>query len=137
MARKKTKTRSKKKPARSASRAKPKAAVKPARRRAASKSGAPGSDVERRWKEYWGARKKLEEAVEAVKSARAALQEAQDLERSCRSDFESVKSSLTTLLDVEPAGGPQKQPTPMPQRSGGAPQGLPAPQSVPGQKPAS
>lgn len=136
MARKKSKSRAKKKPARAASRPKAraraakkapggKAAAKPAARGAAS----PGAsnDVERRWKEYWAARKKLEAAVETVKAARDALNEAQEAERSCRSAFDEIKRSLTELLDVDPAGGPQRGPTPMPRRQQGtAPLGLPS-----------
>lgn len=139
MARKKTRTRAKKKAptrtARAKARPKPAAKPKPAARARRAK-GAPGSDVERRWNEYWACRKKLEEAVEEVRGAREALQVAQDAERACRSEFETIKGSLTDLLDVEPASGARSQPTAVP-RQGGAPQGLPAPQSVGGPKPAS
>lgn len=139
MARKKTKTRAKKKSARGA---RPRAPVRPkakpaARSRTSLKGGSPGSDVERRWKEYWACRTKLEEAVDTVKSAREALTAAQEAERACRSEFEAIKSSLTTLLDVEPASGPQKQPTPMTPRTGGAPGGLPTAAAGQGPKPAS
>lgn len=137
---KKAKTRSAKKPAR-ATRAKPAAKPKPrpkASRARVTKGAAPDSDVERRWNEYWACRTKLEDAVATVKSAREALTAAQEAERACRAEFESIKGSLTTLLDVEPASGPQKQPTPMPQRSGGgAPAGLPSPASAQGPKSAS
>lgn len=108
MARKKAKTTkvsrragAKKKAAPRAKAAKP----KPAQRRAGGKTkSAAESDVERRWNEYWASRTTLEQAVEQVKDARAALATAQDAERACRSEFEEIKRSLTELLDVEPAG---------------------------------
>jgi hypothetical protein len=73
------------------------------------KSGA-GTEVEKRWQEYWDCRKRLEETVELVRSAREALQQAQEAERARRIEFDKVKGTLTTLLDVEPATSAQPRP---------------------------
>jgi hypothetical protein len=104
-----------------------------AARAGAKDKGSPGGDVERRWKEYWACRTKLEDAVEKVKAARDGLQSAQDAERSCRAEFEGIKRSLTSLLDVEPAGNPQRPPTAIPK----PPSMLPGPASASESKPAS
>ncbi len=72
-----------------------------------------GSEVERRWKEYWARRKQLEEAVEKVRAAAAALKSAQELEKTRRAEFDDIKRSLTTLLDVDPAGTPAREPIPL------------------------
>jgi hypothetical protein len=72
-----------------------------------------GSEVERRWKEYWSRRKQLEEAVEKVRTAAAALKSAQELEKTRRAEFDDIKRSLTSLLDVEPAGAPVREPIPL------------------------
>ena len=72
-----------------------------------------GNDVERSWEEYWASRTSLEEAVSKVRTARAALQEAQEAERARRADFDKIKSSLTALLDVEPASSGQPRPVPL------------------------
>lgn len=104
--------------------ARAKAVARP--RAAASSKAAPGSDVERRWKEYWASRTKLEAAVEQVKRAREALHAAQETERECRTGFEAIKASLTELLDVESPAGPTRAPTPIAARPATSP-GLPAP----------
>jgi len=70
------------------------------------KANAPGSEVERRWQDYWERRSRLEQAVEAVRTATAALKKAQDDEKLRRAEFDEVKKTLTTLLDVEPVGNP-------------------------------
>jgi hypothetical protein len=75
-----------------------------------TKKGDAESAVEKRWTEYWDSRKKLEDAVASVRAAREALQQAQELERSHRIEFDKVKGTLTTLLDVEPAGLSQSRP---------------------------
>ena len=97
--------------------------VKPAAKSGSAKSSAKGgSDVERRWKEYWACRKQLEDSVEKVRAARETLQKAQDEERARRTEFDEIRRSLTTLLDVEPASSQQRQqpvalPQPVPQAS--------------------
>jgi len=73
-------------------------------------SGGPQSEVEKHWQEYWDCRKRLEEAVAKVRSARDALQQAQEAERARRIEFDKVKGTLTTLLDVEPAASSQPRP---------------------------
>lgn len=80
----------------------PPAAPKPAK--GAAKASSPGTEVERRWQDYWERRSKLEHAVEAVRSATAELKKAQEEEKTRRTEFEEVKKTLTTLLDVEPVG---------------------------------
>jgi hypothetical protein len=69
------------------------------------KGGGAGSEVERRWREYWDNRKALESAVTAVRDAQAKLATARDAERGLREKFEATKDSLKQLLEVEPAGG--------------------------------
>jgi chromosome segregation ATPase len=91
--------RAKKKVRRETKQPRPKAASK----RSASKKKGAGSDVEKRWAEYWRRRNELEEAVAQVKEARDALARLVEIERTRRSEFEQVKASLTELLDVEPA----------------------------------
>jgi outer membrane protein TolC len=86
----------------------------------AAKASAPGSEVERRWKDYWERRSRLERAVEAVRAASAELKKAQEDEKARRAEFEEVKRSLTTLLDVDPVGAPARDPIPLPR-------GLPEP----------
>jgi hypothetical protein len=71
------------------------------------------SEVERRWKEYWARRKQLEEAVEKVRLAAAALKSAQELEKTRRAEFDDIKRSLTTLLDVDPVAAPAREPIPL------------------------
>jgi hypothetical protein len=70
-------------------------------RRPKSATGGRATEVERRWSEYWQQRTELEEAVAAVREAEQALGTARDLERKRRSAFETAKSSLQTLLEVE------------------------------------
>ncbi len=142
MARKKTKSKPKK-TARPAVRPKATARAKTNAKPAATPSSTQvsakrpvDSEVERRWKEYWACRTKLEDAVETVTAAREALQTAQETERTSRAEFEVLKGSLTTLLDVDPAGGPQKPPTSVAQSSV-ARSVPPSPQSPQGPKPAS
>jgi hypothetical protein len=77
--------------------------------KARSKSGAE-TEVEKRWQEYWDCRKRLEEAVARVRTAREALQQAQESEHARRIEFDKVKGTLTTLLDVEPATSMQPGP---------------------------
>lgn len=91
--------RAKKKVRRETKQPRPKAASK----RTASKKKGAGSDVEKRWAEYWQRRNELEDAVARVKEARDALTRLVEVERTRRNDFEQVKASLTELLDVEPA----------------------------------
>jgi hypothetical protein len=103
-AQKKTKKAPAKRPAR---KAKP-AAKKPAARaksktKSRVKKSEAESQVEQHWQQYWDCRKRLEEAVSLVRDAREALQKSQEAERSRRIEFDKVKGSLTTLLDVEPA----------------------------------
>jgi outer membrane protein TolC len=81
---------------------------------AAAKASSPGSEVERRWKDYWERRSRLELAVEAVRSATTELKKAQEDEKARRAEFEEVKRSLTTLLDVDPVGAPARDPIPLP-----------------------
>jgi hypothetical protein len=69
--------------------------------------------VGQRWKEYWARRKQLEEAVERVRTAAAALKSAQELEKTRRAEFDDVKRSLTTLLDVDPVAAPSREPIPL------------------------
>jgi hypothetical protein len=67
--------------------------------------------VERRWKEYWARRTQLEEAVAKVRAATDALKAAQEAERARRGEFDAIKRTLTTLLDVEPASSvPAREP---------------------------
>ncbi|MBM4267132.1 MAG: hypothetical protein FJ144_11060 [Deltaproteobacteria bacterium] len=89
-------------------------AGKGAKATAPKAGGKGGSDVERRWKEYWNSRSLLEDAVEKVKLARDSLQKAQETERNRRAEFDQIKRSLTTLLDVEPAGSAQPKAVQMP-----------------------
>jgi hypothetical protein len=72
--------------------------------KASPKANAPGTEVERRWQDYWDRRSRLEQAVDAVRTATAALKKAQEDERARRTEFDEVKKTLTTLLDVEPVG---------------------------------
>jgi hypothetical protein len=81
-----------------------------AAKRPAKASDSAGSDVERRWKEYWARRKQLEEAVEKVRAASEALKSAQEQEKNRRAEFDEIKRSLTKLLDVDPVGGPVREP---------------------------
>ena len=102
-------------------RAKPK---KPPRRpvpvksaRKVARSGeSVGTEVEKRWKDYWARRKQLEEAVEKVRAASTALRSAQELEKTRRAEFDEIKQSLTTLLDVDPVSAATREPIPF-QRS--------------------
>ena len=73
----------------------------------------PGTEVERRWQEYWSRRSQLEQAVEKVRSATTELRKAQEDEKARRAEFDEVKRSLTALLDVEPAGAPARDPIPL------------------------
>jgi len=90
-------------------------AVKPAQKTARSGESA-GTEVEKRWTEYWARRKQLEEAVDKVRAASAALKSAQELEKARRAEFDETKESLTTLLDVDPVGAAAREPIPF-QRS--------------------
>jgi len=81
---------------------------------AAKPSASTGGEVERRWKEYWARRKRLEEAVDKVRVASEALKGAQEDEKARRADFNEIKRSLTDLLDVDPAGAPQREPIQLP-----------------------
>jgi len=85
--------------------------------KASPKANAPGSEVERRWQDYWERRSRLEQAVEAVRSATAELKKAQEDEKARRAEFDEVKKTLTTLLDVEPVGS-AAAPTPPAASSG-------------------
>ncbi len=98
-AKKKTKARAKpkSKPRAKAASTAQKSAAKGTRKKA-------GTEVERRWKEYWRIRKELEDVVAKVRSAKEALDAAMDLERTKREDFDETRRILTQLLDVEPAG---------------------------------
>jgi hypothetical protein len=99
--------------------AKPKASARRPPAAKPPKSGAttsPGTEVERRWKDYWERRSRLERAVEAVRAATTELKKAQEDEKARRAEFEEVKRSLTTLLDVDPVGAPTRDPIPL-QRS--------------------
>lgn len=82
--------------------------------KAAAKANTPGTEVERRWKDYWERRSRLELAVEAVRKSTAELKKAQEDEKARRAEFEEVKRSLTTLLDVDPVGAPARDPIPLP-----------------------
>ena len=76
-----------------------------------------GSEVERRWKEYWACRKQLEDAVEKVRAATEVLKSTQEQEKARRTEFEEIKRSLTKLLDVDPvAAASVREPIPI-QRS--------------------
>ena len=108
--------RAKKKVRREAKR--PRAKVAP--KRAAAKRKGAGSDVERRWAEYWQRRKELEEAVAKVREAREALARLVEMERARRGEFEQVKGSLTELLDVEPASPSRPMAVPNEPREAGA-----------------
>jgi hypothetical protein len=80
----------------------------------AKRSESAGSEVERRWKEYWARRKQLEEAVEKVRAASDTLKSAQEQEKTRRAEFDEIKRSLTKLLDVDPVGGPAREPILLP-----------------------
>jgi hypothetical protein len=88
--------------------------AQPAPARAAKSAAAAGGEVERRWKEYWARRKQLEDAVEKVRAATEALRGAQADEKTRRAEFDEVKRSLTTLLDVDPVGQPAREPIQLP-----------------------
>lgn len=85
-------------------------------KKAAKSSESAGTEVEKRWKEYWARRKQLEDAVEKVRVASTALKSAQELEKTRRAEFDEIKQSLTTLLDVDPVGAATREPIPF-QRS--------------------
>jgi hypothetical protein len=86
-------------------------------RDAAKATGSGGSEVERRWREYWACRKRLEEAVEKVRAATDTLKAAQEQEKARRSEFDEIKRSLTKLLDVDPVTGASREPIPLAPRS--------------------
>ncbi len=119
MARKAQK-KTKKVPARSKAKAKAKPAKKPAPAKAKARGSAATSvrkkkseaesEVEKHWQQYWDCRKRLEEAVSLVRAAREALAQAQEQERGRRIEFDKVKGSLTSLLDVDPVAGQSGRP---------------------------
>lgn len=96
---KKKKAKAKAKPKRSPKKKAPRAKSSP-KGKSSKKSG--GTEVEKRWAEYWRCRKQLEEACESVSSAQEKLAEAMELERSRRTVFEETKKALELLLEVAP-----------------------------------
>lgn len=95
----------KKKKAKAKPKAKRKAAPKKKPAKAApkkrkGKSG--GTEVEKRWAEYWRCRRQLEEACDTVREAQGRLSEALQLEQERRSVFEETKAALEQLLEVAP-----------------------------------
>jgi hypothetical protein len=89
-------------------------APKQATPRVAKRKESGGSEVERRWKEYWVRRKQLEEAVGKVRAASDVLKSAREQEKTRRAEFDEIKRLLTKLLDIDPVDASAREPIPLP-----------------------